>query len=101
MKINKELISIILPTLNEKKSIGLIINKILDLSDLYDLEIIVVDDNSKDGTGNLIRKLSKNDNRIRLISRIGRNGLSSAIKEGCLSSVETSLSLWILMSSMM
>ena len=86
MKRNKELISIVLPTLNEKESIGLIINHLLDLSNIHELEIIVVDDNSKDGTSDLIRKLSKKDNRIRLISRIGRNGLSSAIKEGCISS---------------
>ena len=49
------------------------------------IEIIVVDDASIDGTTSLVKKFSKKDNRIRLINRYGRNGLSSAIKEGILS----------------
>jgi len=78
-------ISIILPTLNEIRSISNLINSLLKLSIQYNVEMIVVDDDSSDGTGNLIREFSQKDKRIRLIYRIGRKGLSSAIKEGCLS----------------
>ena len=78
-------ISIILPTLNEVDNICSIIKKIINLSGNYLIEIIVVDDSSTDGTTSLVKKLSKEDNRIRLINRYGRNGLSSAIKEGILS----------------
>ena len=78
-------ISIILPTLNEVNNISLIIKKIINLFSDFLIEIIVVDDSSTDGTTTLVKKLSQQDNRIRLINRYGRNGLSSAIKEGSLS----------------
>ena len=78
-------ISIILPTLNEVDSISSIIKKIINLSGNFLIEIIVVDDASTDGTTSLVKKLSQEDNRIRLINRYGRYGLSSAIKEGTLS----------------
>ena len=85
MKNSKYYISIILPTLNEVENIGSIIKKIINLSNKLLIEIIVVDDASTDGTTKLVKKLSQEDNRIRLINRYGRNGLSSAIKEGSLS----------------
>ena len=74
-------ISIVLPTLNEVDNISLIIKKIINLFNGFLIEIIVVDDASIDGTSTLVKKLSQEDNRIRLINRHGRNGLSSAIKE--------------------
>ena len=77
-------ISVILPTHNEEKNIIPIIQEIVEKNDEDNLEIIVVDDNSSDNTENLIREFSKKDGRVRLISRIDRFGLSSAIKEGCL-----------------
>ena len=80
----KIMITVVIPTFNERKNIAEIINNLLILDIPYDIEIIVVDDNSIDGTSDIVRKLVRNDRRIRLISRIGRSGLSSAIKEGCL-----------------
>ncbi len=77
-------VSIVLPTYNEEKNIIPIIHEIFELNNLYNIEIIVVDDNSTDSTENLIREISKRDSRVRMISRIDRFGLSSAIKEGCL-----------------
>ena len=84
MEINKdkEGVSIIIPTFNERKNIISLIDKIKYEFKDYFLEIIVVDDNSSDGTAITIKTLSREDNRIRLIPRFGRNGLSSAIKEG-------------------
>ncbi len=82
---NHYYISIVLPTLNEVENISSIIRKIINLSNNFLIEIIVVDDASTDGTTSLVKKLSQEDNRIRLINRYGRNGLSSAIKEGSLS----------------
>ena len=77
-------VSIVLPTHNEEKNIIPIIQEIVKENNEYNIEIIVVDDNSIDGTENLVREFSKKDSRVRLISRIDRFGLSSAIKEGCL-----------------
>jgi len=77
-------ISFILPTYNEEKNIIQIIEKIINFSSRYEIEIIVIDDNSKDKTELLVRNFSKKNYKVRLISRLGRFGLSSAIKEGCL-----------------
>ena len=85
-KIQKKIISIIVPTFNEQKNISKIINQLLKLDIPYEIEIIIVDDNSLDGTPSLVREYSCIDRRVRLISRMGRSGLSSAIKEGCLCS---------------
>ena len=50
----------------------------------YFLFTLIVDDISSDGTSDLVKSLAKKDSRIRLIRRVGRFGLSSAIKEGLL-----------------
>ena len=78
------MISIVIPTFNEIRNISEIINQLLKLDFSSDLEIIIVDDNSSDGTADKVRQLVHSDKRIRLINRVGRSGLSSAIKEGCL-----------------
>ncbi len=78
-------ISIVLPTYNECDNIIPLIEKLFIVFNYYNLEIIVVDDNSVDGTTQIIRNLCKKDRRVRLIHRLNRNGLSSAIKEGILS----------------
>ena len=77
-------ISFVLPTFNERKNIIPLLNELLKLSDIHEIELIVVDDNSTDDTSSLVRESAKKDRRIRLINRLGRSGLSSAIKEGCL-----------------
>tara|TARA_Y100001968_G_scaffold333150_1_gene394399 strand:- start:1441 stop:2547 length:1107 start_codon:yes stop_codon:yes gene_type:complete len=84
MKTKSRSISVILPTYNEKDNIELIIDEILSSTNSFQTEIIIIDDNSNDGTIDLVKSLSKKDSRIRLIRRIGRSGLASAIKEGLL-----------------
>ena len=79
-------ITFVLPTHNEEDNIVPLIREILSLNNNFLIEIIVVDDNSSDRTQSLVRELSKTDIRVRLINRIGRYGLSSAICEGCLNS---------------
>ncbi|WP_338421308.1 glycosyltransferase family 2 protein [Acetobacter conturbans] len=51
-----------------------------------DWEVVFVDDNSPDGTIEVVRKLARTNWRVRGISRIGRRGLSTAVIEGALSS---------------
>tara|TARA_B100000965_G_scaffold160110_1_gene133474 strand:- start:3821 stop:4921 length:1101 start_codon:yes stop_codon:yes gene_type:complete len=81
---NNKLLSIVLPTYNERENIQIVLNKIFQLASDYSLEILIVDDNSTDGTSEIVKSLAKKDSRIRLIRRVGRSGLSSAIKEGLL-----------------
>ena len=78
------LVSIILPTYNELGNIESIIGSLLKLKDRFELEILVVDDDSPDGTGDLVKSLSRKIPEVRLIRRMGRAGLASAIKEGLL-----------------
>ena len=84
MNSQNKIISVIIPTYNEYKNLPKLLDQLLNLETIFEKEIIIVDDNSSDGTQNLARIYSQNDRRIRLISRLGRSGLSSAIKEGCL-----------------
>ena len=81
---NNKNLSIVLPTYNERDNIQPVLKEIFQLASDYILEILIVDDNSSDGTSDLVKSLAKKDSRIRLIRRVGRFGLSSAIKEGLL-----------------
>jgi dolichol-phosphate mannosyltransferase len=49
-------------------------------------EVIFVDDNSPDGTWDVVRSLARQDSRVRCVRRIGRRGLSGACIEGILAS---------------
>ena len=80
-------LSIILPTFNEVGSIETIVSSLLELTNQYRVEILVVDDDSQDGTSDLVRKLARQDSRIKLIQRVGRSGLASAIKEGLIAAI--------------
>ena len=80
-------LSIVLPTFNEGGSIRQVIESLLRLGTDYPLEILVVDDDSRDGTPDLVRSLARRDPRIRIIQRVGRSGLASAIKEGLIAAL--------------
>ena len=77
-------LSIILPAFNERYNISTIVESLIDLSLQYRLEIIVVDDDSPDGTADVVLTLARKYSFVRLVRRVGRSGLSSAIKEGLL-----------------
>ncbi|MBF0277992.1 MAG: glycosyltransferase family 2 protein [SAR324 cluster bacterium] len=77
-------LSVILPTYNECTNLSIIVEKLLVLLEDYSFEIIVVDDNSEDGTWQLAKSLSEQHQNIHLIRRIHRKGLTSAIIEGFL-----------------
>ena len=86
-------ISIIVPTLNERENIEELARRVGVALAGVAWEIIVVDDDSDDGTAALVNALARNDRRIRCIQRIGRRGLSSACIEGFLSSSAPYLAL--------
>jgi len=78
-------ISVIIPTYNEKKNIEILIPKIERLLQnrfKNDFEIIVVDDNSPDGTSNSVIKLNKKYGNARVVVRKDRKGIGNALKEG-------------------
>ena len=79
-------LSVIVPCYNERPNVAPMIAK-LDAA-LTDIawEVIYVDDNSPDGTAAEVRRIARQDRRVRCIRRIGRRGLASAVIEGALSS---------------
>jgi dolichol-phosphate mannosyltransferase len=77
-------LSIVLPSYNERQNIDPIVAELLVLREHYALELIVVDDDSTDGTADRVRELAHGESALRLIRRVGRSGLSSAIREGLL-----------------
>ena len=73
-------ILVIIPTYNEKENISLLIGNICDV--LPKADILVIDDSSPDGTGDIIRRLLKQNPRIKLISRPEKSGLGTAYIAG-------------------
>ncbi len=71
---------VIIPTYNEIHNIKELIKVILNL--YPEINILVVDDNSPDGTANYVFELSQKDSRIFLIKRGGKLGLGTAYVEG-------------------
>lgn len=71
---------IIIPTYNEIENIEKLILAIRDKVD--GISILVVDDNSPDGTGALVAKLKKDDPGLHLLSRAGKLGLGTAYIAG-------------------
>ncbi len=70
-------IIVIIPTYNEIENIRRLIDMLLNLQ-LNRLEVLIVDDNSPDGTGQIVKNLSAENPRIHLIQREGKQGLGTA-----------------------
>jgi dolichol-phosphate mannosyltransferase len=79
-------ISVIVPTFNERENVVELIERIGAALRDFAWEVIYVDDDSPDGTADLVRQLAHKDSRIRCVQRLGRRGLSSACVEGMLAS---------------
>ena len=73
-------ILVIIPTYNEKENIEKIIKAIFEVCPSCD--ILVVDDNSPDGTGNIVKSLQKREKRIHIIEKRGKSGLGKAYITG-------------------
>jgi dolichol-phosphate mannosyltransferase len=77
-------LSIVIPTYNESENIGPLISEIEKVFKEYgiDGEILVVDDNSPDGTANVVRKYMEKFDNVRILERKVKNGLGYAYKAG-------------------
>jgi len=69
-------VSVVTPTYNEAENLPRLISALFALP--LDLRILVVDDNSPDGTGKIADNLAKQDKRIQVLHRPGKLGLRSA-----------------------
>jgi len=75
-------LSVVLPAYKERENLAIFIPEIEKAFSGYSFEIIVVDDNSQDGTKELLDSLNKKFNNIKLISRPGLMGIGSALRDG-------------------
>jgi dolichol-phosphate mannosyltransferase len=73
---------VVLPTYNERENIQPVLSAILGQS--ADIDVLVVDDNSPDGTGQIVERLSEAEPRIHVMHRAEKRGLGTAYIEGFL-----------------
>src|SRR5512147_1651403 len=71
---------VVIPTFNERENVPLIVPVIL--SQDPEIEVLVVDDSSPDGTGALVEEMHKTEPRVHLLTRTERQGLGPAYKSG-------------------
>ena len=77
-------LSVIVPTFNERDNVTTLFRRLEATLAGVNWEVVFVDDNSPDGTWDVVRSLARQDSRVRCIRRIGRRGLSGACIEGIL-----------------
>lgn len=71
---------VVIPTYNERINLPLIVPQILQQDPR--LEVLVVDDNSPDGTGKVAEELAAADDAVHVVHRAGKGGLGAAYKHG-------------------
>jgi len=75
---------VVVPTFNEADNIARLIGRLAETLEGIEWEAVVVDDESPDGTAEVVRRIAATDRRVRILKRMGRRGLSSACLEGML-----------------
>ena len=75
-------LAVVLPTYNERENIPTMVDRISAALQGVEWEVVIVDDNSPDGTSDEARQLALSNPRVRILQRIGRRGLASAAIEG-------------------
>ena len=73
-------ITVVVPTYNERDNIETLAGMILSQDERVD--ILFVDDNSPDGTGDIADRLASSTSRVKVLHRAGKLGLGSAYREG-------------------
>ena len=75
-------LAVVVPTFNEAANVPRLVERLDAALAGIAWEMVVVDDDSPDGTADVARAIARSDPRVRVIQRIGRRGLSSACIEG-------------------
>jgi dolichol-phosphate mannosyltransferase len=88
---------IVVPTYNEKENVREIVRAILDVD--VENEVLVVDDNSPDGTGAIADELGAADARVHVLHRAGKEGIGPAYKAGFVRAIELGADLVVQMDA--
>ncbi|MBM3285690.1 MAG: glycosyltransferase, partial [Candidatus Aminicenantes bacterium] len=75
-------LAVLIPTYNERENIEELVREILALPLEWELSVLVVDDNSPDGTGDVVRRLAEEEPRVRVMIRTKRRGRGAAGIDG-------------------
>ncbi len=75
-------ISVIVPTFNESENLPILVERLQRVLTGYQFELIIVDDDSPDGTWQVAEGLAETNHNVRLLHRIDKRGLSSAVFDG-------------------
>jgi len=75
-------VSVVVPCYNEEMNVGPLVEGLLRHYDEYLHEIVLVDDNSKDRTREVMRELASHDLRVRPVFRTPPNGVGRALRDG-------------------
>lgn len=76
--------AVIVPTFNERDNVRPLLEKLECALDGVSYEVIFVDDDSPDGTANVVRAIGASNLGVRVLQRVNRRGLASACIEGML-----------------
>lgn len=79
-------LTIVIPVLNEADNVAPLVERLTRALAGIRWEAIFVDDDSPDGTADVVRALARLQSNIRCVQRLGRRGLASACIDGILSS---------------
>lgn len=79
-------LTVVIPTFNERDNIAVVIERIDRALQGIAWEVVIVDDDSPDGTASEAKRIAAADGRVRCLRRLGRRGLAGAVLEGMLAS---------------
>jgi len=71
---------VIIPTYNEKENVSSIIDAVLSENDTF--EVLIVDDNSPDGTAEIVENIIRSNPKVHILKRAGKLGLGTAYIAG-------------------
>ena len=80
-------LSVVVPTFNERDNVTVLYRRLAATLTGVAWEVVFVDDNSPDGTWDVVRGLARQDNRVRCIRRIGMFLQRAGCPSGCSYSV--------------
>jgi dolichol-phosphate mannosyltransferase len=88
---------VVMPTYNEAENLPLIVPEVIAQDPA--IEVLVVDDNSPDGTGKLAEDLAEQTGRVHVLRRPGKRGLGAAYRAGMLKALDLGAELVIQMDA--